>query len=90
MRIHVMEREGERRCRAHCGSKVIRLVNATACKQQKTRLYRYHMSEMRSFEGSEFTFSVDGRYRECRNGSVYSISIDLLFIHVTPHQHRSS
>ena len=63
MQNHVTEREGERRSRAHRGSKVIRLVNATACKQQKTRLYCYHTSEMRSFEGSESIFSVDRRYR---------------------------
>ena len=80
--------------RAHRGSKITRLVSATACKQQKTWLYRYHTSEMRSFEGSEFTFSVDRRYGECQNGSVYSISIDLFSFascdvtidhHDTPH-----
>ena len=45
MRNHVTEREGERRSRAYCGLKVIRLVSATACKQQKTRLYHYHTSD---------------------------------------------
>ena len=75
---------------AHRGSKVIRIVSATAYKQQKTQLYRYHTSEMRSFEGSEFTFSVDRMYGECQNGSVYSTSIDLLFVRVMPRQHRSS
>ena len=83
MRNHVTER-GERRSRAHRGSKVIRLVSTTACKQQKIRLYLYHTSEMRFFEGSEFTFSVDRRYGECQNGSVYSTSIDLLFVRVMP------
>ena len=82
--------DGERRSRAHRRSKVIRLVSATACKQQKTQLYRYHTSEMRSFKGSEFSFSVDRRYGECQNGLVYLTSIDLLFVHVMPHQHRSS
>ena len=87
MRNHVTEREGERRFRAHRGSKVIILVSATACKLQKSRLYRYHTSEMRSFEGSESTSSVDGRYGECQNGSVYSTSIDLLFVCIMPRQH---
>ena len=89
MRNHVTEREGERRSRAHHGSKVIRLVSATACKQG-TQLYCYHTSEMQSFEGSEFTFSIDRMYRECQNGSVYSTSIDLHFVRVMPCQHRSS
>ena len=90
------EREGERRSRAHRGSKVIRLVSATAYKQQNTQLYRYHTSEMRSFEGSEFTSSVDRMYGECQNGSVYSTSIDVTYFsfaschvnidhHDTPH-----
>ena len=82
-----MEREGERRSRAHRGWKVIRLVSTTACKQQNTRLYCYHTS---SFEGSKFTFSVNTMYRECQNGSVYSTSIDLLFVRVMPRQQRSS
>ena len=47
-------------------------------------------SEMRSFEGSKFTFSVDRMHGECQNGSVYSTSIDLLFVRVMPRQFRSS
>ena len=90
MRNHVTEIESERRSRAHHGSKGIRLVSTTACKQQRIRLYRYHTSEMWSFEGSEFTFSVDRMYGECQNGLVYSTSIDLLFVRVMPRQHRSS
>ena len=80
--------DGERRSRTHRRSKVIRLVSATACKQQKTRVYHYHTSEIQFFKDSEFTFSVDRRYGECQNGSVYLTSIDLLFIHVMPRQHR--
>ena len=94
MQNHVTEREGERRSRAHRGSKVIRLLNATTCEQQKTQLYRYYINEMQSFEDSEFTFSVDRRYGECQNGLVYLTSIDLLLFaschvnidhHDTPH-----
>ena len=55
---YAKSRDRERRSRALRGSKVIRLVSATACKQQKTRLYCYHTSEMQSFEGSEFTFQL--------------------------------
>ena len=68
------------------GQKVTRLVSATACKQQKTQLHHYHTSEIRSFEVSELTFSVDRRYRECQYGLVYSTSIDLLFVRVMPRQ----
>ena len=46
MQNHVMEREGERRSRAHHRSKVVRLVvSTTAYKQQKSQLYHCHMSE---------------------------------------------
>ena len=57
MQNHVMEREGKRRSRAHHGSKVVRLVSATAYKQQKSWLYCCHTSEIQSFKDSGLTLT---------------------------------
>ena len=40
-------------------------------------------------QGLRVYVSVDRRYRECQNGSVHMISIDLHFVRIMPRQHRS-
>ena len=59
-----------------------RVKGHQTCKQQKTRLYRYHTNEMRSFEGSEFTFSVDRRYGVSKRLGLFDLDCDLLFVRV--------
>ena len=77
----------EDRSRAHCKSKVVRLVSTTTYKQQKSWLYHCHMSEIQSFEDSELTFSVDRRHGEPSKWP--GLFVDLLFVHVIPRHFRS-